>query len=101
MAFDTTRFFPAFARAGMLTEVAVTSGTSAGLIIQAGYEQPSQIVLDGMVHSTDYSIEYQTADASLKRGDGVTIDGINFRLKQKPEQTGNGAFSKASLEVVP
>ncbi len=100
MGWDTSRFFAAFERVGFLKEVTVMTGDSAGVILQAGYEEPTKVVLDGMVSTSDYRIEYEAAAASLKRGDTVLIGAITFRLKQKPSAGRDGAFSAAFLEVV-
>lgn len=65
-----------------------------------GFQRPGQVVLEGMVHTTDYSIEYQSADIELKRGAVVTILGDAYKVRQTPIAKGDGAFVIALLEKV-
>lgn len=64
------------------------------------FRRPDQVVLDGMVHSTDYSIEYQGTDAQLKRGQVLRIDGVEYKVRQTPTAKGDGTFVIALLEKV-
>ena len=64
------------------------------------YRQPDQVVLDGMVHNTDYSIEYQAGDVTLKRDDLLQVDDVPFKVRQTPTAKGNGFFMIALLEKV-
>lgn len=67
---------------------------------EVGFQRPDQIVLDGMVHSADYSIEYQSADVVLKRNYLVQVVGEQYRVKQTPTAKGDGTFFFALLEKV-
>jgi hypothetical protein len=100
MTFDSSLFWPVFKATGMLTEVAYQPPAGALVIFDAGYSRPDQVVLDGMVHSTDHTIEYQRADVDLKRDELVDIGGISFRVRQTPLTRGDGTFSVAILEEV-
>ena len=82
---------------------AATHQPAGGPLISfdVGFARPDQVVLDGMVHSTDYSIEYQSADIELKRGNAVQIAGEGqFTVRQTPMAKGGGTFAVASLEKV-
>ena len=67
---------------------------------EVGFQRPDQIVLDGMVHSADYSIEHQSADIVLKRSYIVQVSGEQFRVKQTPTAKGDGTFFLALLEKI-
>lgn len=64
------------------------------------FRRPDQVLLDGMVHSTDYSIEYLAADLPLKRNDLVQILGVAYKVRQTPIVKGDGTFVIAQLEKV-
>ena len=67
-----------------------------------GFSRPDEVVLDGMVHTTDYSIEYQIADIDLQRGNVLRIDGVDYKVRQTPKAKGDGTFCVAALErIVP
>jgi len=70
------------------------------ITFDAEFRRPDQVVLDGMVHNTDYSIEYQGADVELKRGYALQIDGFEYKVRQTPTAKGNGTFFIALLEKV-
>ena len=92
--FDPSVFWTAFEEAGLLVEVQPAVGSA----FMAGFMQPDQLDMDGAAQSTDYAIEYQTADAALKRGDALTINGNAYKLRSHPKSLDDGYFSRASLE---
>jgi hypothetical protein len=100
MGFDASVFWPAFKSAGMVDVAVHQPPNGVAVAFDVGFKRPDQVVLDGMVHSTDYSIEYQAADVVLQRGDVVRIDGVDYKVRLKPEAKGDGTFYVASLEVV-
>lgn len=100
MAWNPSIFWSAFANAGMLVDAVCQSGNVGTVSVKVGFSQPDQVVLDGMVHSTDYSIEYQRADVALRRGDTVTINSTAYTVRQTPQQKGDGFFMTALLEKV-
>jgi hypothetical protein len=101
MSFDTSRFFEAFGRAGFLESVQIQTGINAGTTINADYREPAQVLWDGIVQSTDYSIEYQTVDATLKQGDELIVKTKRFRVSQKPKATDDGTtYTIALLEYI-
>jgi len=100
MGFDGALFWPAFKDAGML-DVATARPTDAPPFdFDVGFKRPDQVVLDGMVHTTDYSIEYQAVDAQLRRGDIVAVDGIDYKVRQAPKANRDGRFIIALLEEI-
>jgi hypothetical protein len=101
MAFNAAVFWPALKRAGMLGEATHQPADGPVISFDVGFARPDQVVLDGVVHSTDYSIEYQSADIELKRGNAVQIAGEGqFTVRQTPMAKGDGTFVVASLEKV-
>jgi hypothetical protein len=58
----------------------VTAGAVTGLGI---LDMPTQVISDGMVLSTDYTLTAKTADfGGLLYGDGITVDGINYQVRE-------------------
>ena len=100
MGWDTSRFFPAFKRAGMLDEAVFQPSVGDAIEFDVEFRRPDQIVLDGAVHSTDYSIEYLSTAVELMRGHIVTINSVAYKVRQEPLAKGNGSFTIALLETV-
>lgn len=58
----------------------VTAGAVTGIGI---LDMPTQVVADGMVLSSDYTLTAKTADfGGLLYGDGVTVDGVNYQVRE-------------------
>lgn len=100
MAWNSSAFWPAFKRAGMLDIATFQPLNGPAFDADVEFRRPDQVLLDGMVHSTDYSIEYQAADLPLKRGDMVQILGAAYKVRQTPAAKGDGTFVIAQLEKV-
>ncbi|HEY9145262.1 MAG TPA: hypothetical protein VIN36_01120 [Thiobacillus sp.] len=100
MAFDAAVLWPAFKQAGMLDEAVYQPPAGPAVPFDVSFSRPDQVVLDGMVHSTDYSIEYQGADIELQRGYMLQIAGAAYKVRQTPAAKGNGTFYVAALEKV-
>jgi hypothetical protein len=100
MTFDASIFWSAFSVVGLLTNAEYRPAGGPVVPFKVGFKRPDQIVLDGIVHSTDYSIEYQSADIALKRDDVVEILGAQYRVRQSPMAQGDGTFMLAQLEKV-
>lgn len=102
---DRSAFWPQFLAAGFLDTATITSGGTTD-DYNVGFSRPDQPRFDGRGRSTDYEIEYQAADLpSLAENDAVTIDGINYRVREDPfvEPGGNAAdgyFKRALLTKV-
>lgn len=84
----------------MLEEAVFRPAGGNDIPFDVGFKRPDQIVLDGIVHSTDYSIEYQSADVTLQRGDVISILGGQYSVRQTPQAKGDGFFMTALLEKV-
>jgi len=100
MSFDASVFWPAFKDAGMLDVAVYQPLNGIAIPFDVSFKRPDQVVLDGMVHTTDYSIEYQAVDIVLQRGYVLRIEGIDYKVRQTPSAKGDGTFYVASLEVV-
>lgn len=100
MSWSDDDFFPAFEDEGMLTEVHYQPPAGDVVTFMAGFQQPDEILLDGMVHSTGYSIEYQSADIELKRNFLVLVGTVQYRVRQPPVAKGDGSYMTALLEKV-
>jgi hypothetical protein len=48
--------------------------------------------------STDYSLTYPTNIVSFKRGDAVTVAGVNYTARGVGEKMDDGVFSKVTLQ---
>lgn len=101
MSFGADVFWPAFKGAGMLDVAVHQPLNGVAVPFDVGFSRPDNVVLDGMVHTTDYSIEYQAADIELRRGDVLRIGGVAYKIRQTPRAKGDGSFSIAMLEEVP
>lgn len=100
MAFDTSRFWDAFDRAGLLERVEVHSG---GQIFSAlvGVGEGGLEVLDSMVHADTLRIEYQAKDLpGLRVDDIVLAQGTRHRVLQPPVRSRDGGFMTAFLGAV-
>lgn len=98
MGFDASVFWPAFQQAGMLDTAVYQPPHGVAVAFDVGFSRPDEVVLDGMVHTTDYSIEYQAADIELQRGNVLRIDGVDYKVRQTPKGKGDGTFYVALLE---
>lgn len=101
MGFDPSVFWPAFKQAGMLDVATYQGPIGPALDFDVGFKRPDQVVLDGMVHTTDYSIEYMASAVELKRGFIITVEGVQYKVRQTPKANGDGEFVTALLETVP
>lgn len=100
MSFAADVFWPAFKDAGMLDAAVCQPPNGVAVAFDVGFSRPDQVILDGMVHSTDYSIEYQGTDIELKRGYVLQILGDSYKVRQTPAAKGDGTFYVALLEKV-
>lgn len=84
----------------MLVEAELLPATVPPTMFDVGFKRPDEIVLDGVAHVTQYSIEYQSGDVELKRASNVRIDGVTYKVSQPPQANGDGGFMRAFLEKV-
>jgi len=77
-----------------LGSVVVTSGavTGRGFLLM-----PSQLVLDGMVITTDYTLTVLADDfGGLLYGDAITVDGVNYGVRET-RKLDDGTWSEILL----
>lgn len=100
MGWDQSRFFPAFKRAGMLTDVTVITGMHEGEIVSGNLSTPD-VVEASIGHSVpDFRFEYETADlASMSAGDQVQIGERLYRVIGSPLRQGDGFYSILALAL--
>jgi hypothetical protein len=65
-------------------------------------DQPDEIEQLGYapVQSTDYALMYTTVQATLRRGDAITVNNVAYTVREAPRQQGDGAFSRVLLSKV-
>lgn len=75
--------------------VTVQAGAISGLGL---YDEPSEIVMDGAVVSTDHSILcLQSLFGGLQYGDAITVDGRSFHVREVLP-TGDAVFVRINLK---
>lgn len=76
--------------------VSCTAGatTAKGIL-----DMPSQVVSDGMVLTTDYTLTTRTSNfGSLVRGDSITVDGTSYTVRETM-LLGDGKFVQIALQA--
>lgn len=74
--------------------VTVTSGNTSGLGI---LDMPGELIADGMVISTDYTLRTLTATfGGLIYGDPVVVGGVNYQVKET-RLVDDGTFCEVAL----
>ena len=102
MAWDNSIFDAAFDAAGMREAVVYLTGGTPPPEFHARFDRPQRVMLDGEVHTTEYSIEFTTADApALKYRDLLLIGGVRYRVRQELVAQGDGHWTVAELEEWP
>lgn len=74
---------------------------TAGVVSALGIlDMPSQIVADGMVLSTDYTLTARTADfGGLLYGDSITVNSVAYQVREV-RRIDDGAFVEIGLQKV-
>lgn len=74
--------------------VSCTAGAVSALGI---LDMPSQVIADGMVLSTDYTLTAKVSDfGSLVYGDGITVAGISYQVREV-RRLDDGQFCEIGL----
>jgi hypothetical protein len=74
--------------------VSCTAGAVSALGI---LDMPGQVISDGMVLTTDYTLTARASDfGGLLYGDGITVDGINYQVRET-RKLDDGKFVEISL----
>ena len=77
-----------------LGSVSIIAGAVTG---QGFLTMPGQVILDGSVINTDYSLSVlSTQFGGLLYGDGITVDGINYQVREA-RKLDDGAWSELLL----
>ncbi|OFA05188.1 hypothetical protein [Duganella phyllosphaerae] len=100
MGFHSERFWSAFQGVGMLDEATYQPPVGDLVVFLGGFKRPGQVVLDGMAHTTDFSIEYLASAVELKRNFIITVDKVQYKVRQTPLANGDGEFFTALLDEV-
>ncbi|MGT2507907.1 hypothetical protein [Cupriavidus basilensis] len=100
MAFDTTRFWPAYKRAGMLATVQVVS--PAGMPDFDGrIEAPTGLFGDNMVQAGDVTLEYPTnTPVSLPHGAVLQCKARTYKVLSEPERLQDGWLTRIKLKDI-
>lgn len=102
MEWDNSCFDRAFERIGVRQEIWLVRSGQPDFPFKARFDRPDQVVMDGEIHTTDYSIEYTTAEVQgIKRRSVIRIGDETYRVKEEPLVRGDGYWSIAQLEQVP
>lgn len=88
---NVAELYDAAARCGLLTTVKV-----GAITVQAALRAPDVSVLDGMLLSRDYQIEYPSAQLTLAAGDTVEIATHAYRVREV-RQLRDGSEALATL----
>ena len=96
MALSFTEDLDAFFDTPGFTVPVVSGGTTS-----VGYfESPSEIVADGLVLTTDFSVVVKTsAFSSVSQGDTMTVDSVNYTVRE-PMLLDDGKIMRVMLEKV-
>jgi hypothetical protein len=72
---------------------------TAGAVTALGIlDMPSQVLSDGMVLTTDYTLTAKTSDfGTLIRGDSITVDAIGYTVRETMLMT-DGKFVQIALQ---
>ena len=75
----------------------VVFGSTTGV----GYfDTPSEIIANGLVLTTDYSVVVKTSDfSSVSQGDTMTVDSVNYTVRE-PMLLDDGKIMRVMLEKV-
>jgi len=99
MTWDNSLFDEAFDQAGIRDEVTLITGEAPYPTFMAKFDMPQQVVLDGEVHTTDYVIEFTSADVDgLEYHSLVMINNVRYRVRDEPMIVGDGHWTRTALE---
>ena len=72
-----------------------------GTTTSSGYlESPSEIIANGLVLPTDYSVVVKTSDfSSVSQGDTMTVDSVDYSVRE-PMLLDDGKIMRVMLEKV-
>lgn len=98
MTWSENDFFAAFKDAGMLDEAVFVGTDGTEHRTDVGFVRPDELLLNEMVHITQYQIEYESATLpGLRDGSEIVIVGKKYSVQGKPLAQANGFYSIAGL----
>ncbi|WP_136419967.1 hypothetical protein [Herbaspirillum sp. ST 5-3] len=98
MTFDASVLWPALKAAGMLVEAEYQPSSGPSAPVDIGFVQPDVQLLGGMVQSSEFEIEFQTADMpALQMGETLTFGAATYKIRANPKKKGDGFFSTVTL----
>ena len=77
--------------------VSVTAGAIAGVGL---FDMPTQVIADGMVLTSDYTLTAKTSDfGGVSYGDAITVDGTAYQVREV-RRLDDGKFCEIGLSKV-
>jgi hypothetical protein len=77
--------------------VSVTAGAITGVGL---FDMPTQVVADGMVLTSDYTLTAKTSDfGGVSYGDAITVDGTAYQVREV-RRLDDGKFCEIGLSKV-
>lgn len=96
--FGADRFWSAFERAGMLSELKFTPEGGEAITAKVGFVTPDALLMGEMVQAAQVVIEFPTtALPELVNGSRVTVDDKPYVVRGDPMKKGGGEYSTAEL----
>lgn len=104
MAWRPEVLFKAAKRVGMLFAAVHLPGSGTPTPFDCSFGRPEVLLLGDQQQSTEYAIEYQTADVpAIRRGDTVqvTVNGVatTYTARAHATAVGDGTYSKVELQL--
>lgn len=96
--------FAACKRVGMLSPAIHLPGSGTPAPFDCNFSRPEVLLLGDQQQSTEYAIEYQTADVpAIRKGDPVqvTVGGVatTYTARAHATTVGDGTYSKVELQL--
>lgn len=98
----SAKFFESFDKAGFLKPASWTpSGGGGPHEPRVRYRSPATTLLSDGLRTVDHEIQYVTDQLpGLGEGEQLTVDGVLYRVRMKPEPLFDGTVSRAELARV-
>jgi hypothetical protein len=99
---SSAKFFEGFDKAGFLKPASWTpSGGGGPYTPRVRYRAPATTLLSDGLRTVDHEIQYVTEQLpGLAEGEQITVDGVLYRVRMRPEALLDGTVSRAELARV-
>jgi hypothetical protein len=87
-----------FGDAGFFDTATILPAAGEPFDISVDFREGTADVFEGAAQTSQFSFTYCIADAELRRGTLVSVDGVTYRLKLDPEPDATGLNAVVSLE---